>query len=80
MKELFDYHKKEFDTMPEAAATAPGRFHLIGEHSWFFKDKTLSMAVDMPVYVSVSKRKDSSLKFYFAEIDDTKRANLTSLK
>ena len=80
MKELLDYHKKAFDTMPEAAATAPGRFHLIGEHSWFFKDKTLSMAVDMPVYVSVSKRKDSSLKFYFAEIDDTKRANLTSLK
>lgn len=80
MKELIEYHKNEFDALPEAGAAAPGRFHLVGEHSWFFKDKTLSMAVNMPVYVSVSKRKDQSLKFYFAEIDDRKRSNLPSLK
>ena len=61
MKALNDAHFNEYNTKPDIVAKAPGRFHLIGEHSWFFKDKTLSMAVNIPVYVAVSKRTDSSV-------------------
>ncbi len=80
MKQVNDAHETEYEVLPEVTAAAPGRFHLIGEHSWFFKDKTLSMAVNLPVYVAVSHRTDSTLKFYFPQLNERKRANLSSLK
>lgn len=80
MKALNDAHELEYQGLPEIVAKAPGRFHLIGEHSWFFRDKTLSMAVNLPVYVAVSKREDSALKFYFHQLNERKKATLTSLK
>ena len=73
MKAVNDAHELEYDRKPEIVAKAPGRFHLLGEHSWFFKDKTMSMAVDLPVYVAISKREDSYLKFYYKQIDERKK-------
>lgn len=75
-----DAHQNEYGAKPDIVVKSPGRFHLIGEHSWFFKDKTLSMAVNMPVYVSVSRRHDTSLRFYFSQIDERKKSGLASLK
>lgn len=80
MKAINDAHELEYEHKPDIVAKAPGRFHLIGEHSWFFKDKTMSMAINLPVYVAISKREDSSLKFYFYQINERKKASLTSLK
>lgn len=80
MKIVNDSHQSEYGEKPELVVKAPGRFHLIGEHSWFFKDKTLSMAINLPVYVAFSKRSDSSFRFYFKQLNERKRANLTSLK
>lgn len=80
MKAINDAHELEYGTKPDVVAKAPGRFHLIGEHSWFFKDKTMSMAFNMPVYVAVSKRDDTSIKFYFHQLNERKKASITSLK
>ncbi len=80
MEQVLEAHQKEYGTKPDVVAVAPGRFHLIGEHSWFFKDKTLSMAVNLPVSVAVSKRSDANLRFYFVQLDDRKRGNLASVK
>ncbi len=80
MKALNDAHELEYGEKPDAVAKAPGRFHLIGEHSWFFKDKTMSMAVNLPVYVAVSKREDTSIRFYFHQLNERKKASITSLK
>ena len=80
MKQVRGEHKQEYEVFPKVTAVAPGRFHLIGEHSWFFRDKTLSMAVNLPVYISVSKRDDSMLKFFFSQMNERKRSNLSSLK
>ncbi len=80
MKALNDAHELEYGEKPDAVAKAPGRFHLIGEHSWFFKDKTMSMAVNLPVYVAISKRDDTSIRFYFHQLNERKKASLTSLK
>ena len=80
MKALNDAHKLEYGEKPDVVAKAPGRFHLIGEHSWFFKDKTMSMAFNLPVYVAVSKRDDTSIRFYFHQLNERKKATLTSLK
>jgi galactokinase len=80
MKAVNDAHELEYGGKPDIVAKAPGRFHLIGEHSWFFKDKTMSMAVNLPIYVAVSKRDDTSIKFYFHQLNERKKSSLTSLK
>lgn len=80
MKQLNEAHFKEYGVNPAIAAAAPGRFHLIGENTWFFKDKTLSMAVNLPVYIGVSRREDSSVKFYFHQLDDRKKSTISSVK
>lgn len=73
-------HFREYQEKPSVTAAANGRFHLIGEHCWFVKDKTLSMSVNLPVYVTVSKRDDAALRFYFHQLNDKKRSTLTALK
>lgn len=80
MDTVYNAHLAEYGVKPDIIATAPGRFHLIGEHSWFFKDKTLSMAVNLPVYVAVSKRKDQTFHFYFKQFSDRKKTSLSSMK
>lgn len=80
MLSVAETHIKEYGEEPEIVVTAPGRIHFIGEHSWFFKDKTLSVAINLPVYVALSKRKDSTLKIYFQQLESRCRANISSLK
>ncbi len=80
MEQVIAEHASEYDVQPQALVHSPARFHLMGDHSWFFKDKTISMAVDLPVYVAVSFRNDSALRFYFPQLKEHKRANLSSLK
>ena len=80
MKAVNDAHKLEYNSKPDIVVKAPGRFHLIGEHSWFFKDKTMSMAVNLPVYVAISKRDDTSVRFYFHQLKERKKSSLTALK
>ena len=65
MKALNDAHELEYEKKPEVVAKAPGRFHLAGEHSWFYKDKTISMAMNLYVHIAVSKRDDGLAKIYF---------------
>lgn len=79
-EEVTESHITEYGSPPDVAVYAPGRSHLIGEHSWFFRDKTLSMAVDLRVYVAVSRRNDTSFRFYFAQMADRKRSSLATLK
>lgn len=80
MLQVKESHLSEYGKEPEIVVSAPGRFHLIGENTWFFRDKALSMAVNLPVYVSISRRDDMAVKFYFTQLDDRKKANLSNLK
>jgi len=80
MEKVISAHTEEFGSQPDIVLSAPGRFHLIGEHSWYFKDKTLSMAVDLPVYIAISLRSDASLRFFFPQTKERKRGNISSLK
>ena len=75
MKAVNDAHELEYGKIPDVVAKAPGRFHLIGEHSWFFKDKTLSMAVNLPVYVAVSKRDEIGMRFYFHQLNERRKSS-----
>ena len=80
MKQVIEAHEAAYNTKPDIVVSAPSHMHLIGEHSWFFKDKTLSMAVNVPVYIALSFRSDGALHFYFAQQKDRKHTTLSSLK
>ena len=80
MDKVIAEHKKEYGVKPSVISQAPGRFHLCGAHSWMFRDKTLSMAVNLPVYVAGSLRDDTSFRFNFVQLEEKKHANLSSLK
>jgi galactokinase len=61
-------------------AQAPGRLHLLGEHGYPGAGLYLSAAIDRWVKVAVSARKDSSLRFYAADLGERKRTTLANLK
>lgn len=73
-------HKDEYGDEPAVITKAPGHFHLIGEHAWFFKDKTLSLAIDSAVVFALSKRQDTAIRGYFYQTKERKRSALNSLK
>ena len=80
MKALNDAHELEYEKMPEVVAKAPGRFHLAGEHSLFYKDKTISMAMNLYVHIAVSKRDDGLAKIYFHQLNDRKKITISTNK
>jgi len=61
-------------------AQAPGRLYLLGEHGYPGAGLYLSAAIDRWVKVAVSARKDSSLRFYAADLGERKRTTLANLK
>jgi len=80
MEKAVKAHVAEYEERPQVVVSAPGRFHLAGEHSWYFKDTTLSMAVNIPVYLMASLRNDNVVRFYFPQLKERKRCNLVTLK
>ncbi|WP_294427811.1 galactokinase family protein [uncultured Treponema sp.] len=80
MELVKDIHKSEYGQQPDVLVCTPGRFHLIGEHSWFFRDKTLSMGINIPVYVAVSSRDDNNFHFYFPQLKDRKKISMMGMK
>ena len=61
-------HETEYGSKAQVIVKSPLRIHLLGEHSSFFGDKTLSLAVNVPVYAAVSKRDDTNLGFYYYQL------------
>ena len=53
---------------PDVIAEAPGRVHYMGEHGEPKAGLFLSSAIDRYVRVSVSLRKDNSLRFFAADL------------
>lgn len=80
MEHLLAEHFEEFGVKPEIIVSSPARIYLIGEHSSYFKDKILSLSINVPIYVSVSTRKDGLLRFCFPQQKERKRSSVTSVK
>jgi len=80
LESVVEAHKNEYGCEPESVAQAPGRVHMIGEHTWFFKDKTLAMAVNIPVFIAVSRRNDTNLHFNFVQLGEKKKCSISGLK
>ncbi len=81
IKDVCEEHRKEYGGPPKVMVSAPGRFHIMGERScWFFKDKTLSMAVNLNVFVAISPREDNSVKLFYVQRDERRKADISNVK
>ena len=85
MLEIGQIHRIEYELANDRAdivafAEAPGRIHFLGDQgdtsSCFF----LSATIDRYVYLAVSHRKDSAVRFFAANIKERKRGTLANLK
>lgn len=80
MQNIVPYHTYEYGDHPEAIATVPGRFHLLGEHLWFAHGDALSVAIDKKLHISVSKRPDNNFRIYSVSLDDRRRLSASNTR
>ncbi len=80
MYEIFSLHKLEYGTEPEVVVSTPGIVNLLGEHTDYYGGFVLQAALNRSIRVAMSKRKDSSLRFYSVDFDERKRTTITNLK
>lgn len=78
MVDVRQEHVDEYEHEAEVAVRSPCRFHLLGDHSFFFRDKAVSMAVDFDVKLALNKRTDGDFYFYFSSIKMRKKVNLAA--
>jgi galactokinase len=85
MLDIGPIHRKEYELDADRSelvvvAEAPGRVHYLGEHGEPKAGLFFSSAIDRYIRVAVSLRKDSSLRFYAADLEERKRTTLVNLK
>lgn len=80
MHKIVPTHAGEYDAEPEVTVKVPGRFHLLGEHTWFAKGNTLSMAIDQSLYLTVSRRPDPNFRIYSVTLNERKKISASNLK
>lgn len=80
MQKIAAYHTGEYDFQPEITVSVPGRFHLLGEHTWFAKGNTLSMAINYNLYLSVSARTDQNFRLFSVSLGERKKISASNLK
>lgn len=80
MQKITPFHIDEYGDEPEVCVAAPGRFHLLGEHTWFAHGNTLSMAINHYLYLCISRRTDNNYRFYSLSLDERKKISGTGLR
>ncbi|HNV18745.1 MAG TPA: galactokinase family protein [Rectinema sp.] len=80
MKDIFIIHEEEYDTAPDCTSAAPTIVKILGEHTDFTDGLVLSASLSFEVRVAISFRKDNSLRFYAADFNERKRANVATFK
>jgi len=80
MVDIVDLHKAEYKESPEAVVSAPGIITLMGEYADLCDGYILTGAVDRHITIAASKRKDNSLRFYAADLNERKRTTIPNLK
>jgi galactokinase len=80
MQKIVSFHSGEYETNPDITVSVPGRFHLLGEHTWFARGDTLSMAINYRLYLSVSIRTDQNYRLLSVSLGERKKISASNLK
>jgi galactokinase len=73
-------HHIEYDSTPDIIVSAPGMVRLLGENTIDADGLMLAFPMERRVSVALSYRRDSSIRFYAADLNERKRTNLSNLK
>jgi galactokinase len=80
MNDIVLLHRTEYEEAPEIVVRTPARIDLLGEHTEFSDGNILALTVDRSMYVAISVRKDNSLRFFAADLNERKRTTISNLK
>ncbi|MGP1437973.1 MAG: galactokinase [Treponema sp.] len=80
MHKIVAFHVDEYGDEPFACVCVPGRFHLLGEQTWFAQGNTLSVTIEQNLYLCISKRQDSNFRFYSLSLKERRRVSAANLK
>jgi len=80
MKDIFAVHLAEYEVPPACVAAAPATLKLLGEHTASGDGIVLAAAISCEMKVSISPRKDSSMRFFASDLGERKRASASTLK
>ena len=80
MEKIISLHRDEYVSDPEVIAEAPGAVTVMGNHVDSDDGFMIQAALDMKVYVSISRRKDNSLRFYAVDFAERKRTSAANIK
>ena len=80
MEHIIKAHRQEFGNKPEIIVQAPGRINIIGDHTDYNDGYVFPMAIERYIWVTLSRRKDSYIRFYSIDHEDRKRVNLQNLR
>ncbi len=80
MVDINSLHRREYGASAEVIVSAPGVVTLLGEQTDYNEGFILQFGLNKRVEVAVSRRKDSSLRFYAADFEERKRSSISNLK
>ncbi len=64
---------------PDVCVKSPGRINLLGEHTDYNDGYVMPAAIDLAVYLAISKRSDPTLKWFAADLNQTYEGNIEQL-
>ena len=73
-------HRLEYEASPDVVVSAPGCIRLIGEHTIGADGLMIAFPLDRRVSIAISNRRDTSIRFFAADLNERKRTNLSNLK
>jgi galactokinase len=80
MKDYAAAHEAEYGEAAEITVSAPGGITLMGSHTEASGGPVLRLAIPRRMWIAMSRRKDSSLRFYAADYAEKKRTSIPNLK
>ncbi len=80
MQKIVAFHAQEYESESEVTVAVPGRYHLLGEHTWFAKGNTLSMAINYNLYLCMSARQDQNYRLFSVSLGERKKISSSNLK
>jgi galactokinase len=79
LDELCDAFEGRFGRRPEAAARAPGRVNLIGEHTDYNEGWVLPCAIDRATVAAVARRSDGRVRVLACDLDEEAEFDVAAL-
>jgi galactokinase len=78
--DIAQLHRIEYEAPPDVIVSAPGILRLIGEHTADADGCFLALPFSHRLYIALSPRRDSSIRFFAADLNERKRTNISNLK